>query len=193
MVRPVTEANLISAFAGESQAHMRYQIYADRAEKSGYVNIARLFRAVAYAEKIHARNHYKIIQHKGDITTVSGALFGSRTTSEDLQNGIDGEHYEIDEMYPAFMEVAKLQKEYASEISFKYAWEAEKTHAAFYERAKDSADQDQDLELDDIGVCTVCGYTVEGEMPERCPICKAKKDRFTIYQKDRVSKSSQEA
>ena len=183
MVRPVTEANLISAFAGESQAHMRYQIYADRAEKSGYDNIARLFRAVAYAEKIHARNHYRNIQHKGDITTVSGALFGSRTISDDLQNGIDGEHYEIDEMYPSFIEVAKLQKEYAAEISFKYAWEAEKTHAAFYERAKDSADQDQDLELDDLGVCTVCGYTVEGEMPERCPICKAKKDRFTIYQK----------
>ena len=182
MVRPVTESNLISAFAGESQTHMRYQLYADRAEKSGYDNIARLFRAVAYAEKIHAGNHYKAIQHKGDITTVSGALFGSKTTSEDIQNGIDGEQYEIDEMYPAFMEVAKLQKEYAAEISFRFAWEAEKTHAEFYERAKDAADQDKDLELDQIGVCIVCGYTVEGEAPERCPICKAKKDRFSVFE-----------
>ena len=176
----MTESNLISAFAGESQAHMRYQIYADRAEKSGYDNIARLFRGVAYAEMIHSGNHYKAIQHKGDITTVSGALFGSRTTSEDLQNGIDGEHHEIDEMYPAFMEVAKMQKEYAAEISFKFAWEAEKTHAAFFERAKDAADQDKDLELGEISVCQVCGYTVEGEIPERCPICKAKKNRFII-------------
>lgn len=181
MVRPMTETNLISAFAGESQAHMRYQIYADRAEKIGYSNIARLFRAVAYAEKIHAGNHYKNIQHKGEIATVSGALFGSRTTSEDLQNGIEGEHYEIDEMYPAFMEVAKLQKEYAAEISFRFGWEAEKTHAVFFERAKESVDKDQDLKLDDVGVCMVCGYTIEGEPPEKCPICKAKKDRFTIF------------
>jgi rubrerythrin len=76
-----------------------------------------------------------------------------------------------------------MQKEYAAEISFKYAWEAEKTHASFYERAKDSSDQDRDLELEDVGVCEVCGYTIEGEAPERCPICKAKKDRFKIYSK----------
>lgn len=181
MVRPMTEANLISAFAGESQAHMRYQLYADRAEKNGYTNIARLFKAIAYAEKIHAGNHYKNIQHKGDTTTVSGALFGSRNTSEDLQNGIDGENFEIDEMYPAYIEVAKAQKEYAAEISFKYAWEAEKTHAVFFERAKKESDKEMDLELDEIGVCVVCGYTVEGEIPEKCPICKAKKDRFTVF------------
>ena len=183
MVRPMTESNLISAYAGESQAHMRYTLYADRAEKNGYPNIARLFRAIAHAEKIHAGNHYKNIQHKGDATTASGALFGSRTTPEDLQNGIDGEHYEVNEMYPAFMEVAKMQKEVAAEISFRFAWEAEKTHEVFYNRAKDAADQDKDVELDKVCVCEVCGYTVEGDAPDRCPICKAKKERFTIYQK----------
>jgi rubrerythrin len=81
------------------------------------------------------------------------------------------------------MEIAKMQAEHAAEISFRFAWEAEKTHAAFYERAKDVADQDMDLELEDIGVCTICGYTVEGDVPERCPICKAKKERFTIFKK----------
>lgn len=181
MVRPMTEGNLISAYAGESQAHMKYMIYAERAEKSGYDNIARLFRAIAHAEKVHATNHYKYIQKMGGSHTFSDAAFGSRTTTEDLQNGIDGEHYEIDEMYPAFMEVAKLQKEHGAEISFRFAWEAEKTHAAFFERAKDAADQDNDLDLDDVGVCEVCGYTVEGEPPERCPICKAKRERFTVY------------
>jgi rubrerythrin len=183
LVRPVTEGNLISAFAGESQAHMRYLLYADRAKKNGFYNISRLFKAIAYAEKIHAGNHYKNIQHKGDTLTVSGALFGSRTTSEDLQNGIDGELYEINEMYPAFIEIAKMQKEYSAEISFNFAWEAEKTHVAFYERAKDASDNDTDLDIQDIGVCEVCGYTIEGEMPERCPICKAKKERFTIFRK----------
>lgn len=181
MVRPMTESNLVSAYAGESQAHMRYLLYADRAEDKGFKNIARLFRSVAYAEKIHAGNHYRNIQHKGDKTTVSAALFGSRTVEEDLQNGIDGENYEVDEMYPAFREVAKAQNEYAAETSFRFAWEAEKTHAAFYERALDSIKNEEDLELDDIGVCEVCGYTVEGEMPDRCPICKARKEKFKVF------------
>ncbi len=183
MVRPMTESNLISAYAGESQAHMRYSLYADRAEKSGYSNIARLFRAIAHAERVHAGNYYKNIQLKGATTTVSGALFGSRTTSDDLQNGIDGEHYEVEEMYPSFLEVAKMQKEYSAETSFRFAWEAEKTHEVFYNRAKEAVDKNMDLELGDIGVCEVCGYTVEGDAPDRCPICNAKKERFTVYKK----------
>ena len=177
----MTETNLISAFAGESQAHMRYLIYADRANQKGYPNLAQLFTAVAYSEKIHAGNHYKNIQHKGEASTFSGALFGSRTMEEDLQNGINGEHFEVDEMYPAYMEVAKAQKEYAAEISFRFAWEAEKTHAAFYERALDAVHNEKDLDLDQVGVCEVYGYTVEGEPPERCPICKAKKERFALF------------
>jgi rubrerythrin len=181
MVRPMTESNLVSAFAGESQAHMRYTLYAERAKKSNYSNVARLFKAIAHAEMIHAENHYKNILLKGATTTVSGALFGSRTTSEDLQNGIDGEHYEVEEMYPSFMNIAKMQNEYAAETSFRFAWEAEKTHEVFYNRAKEAVDKNTDIELDDVCVCEVCGYTVEGDAPNRCPICKAKKERFTVY------------
>ena len=114
------------------------------------------------------------------MNIVSGALFGSRTVAEDLQNGIDGEVYEVNEMYPVFMEVAKSHKEYLAEISFKYDWEAEKTHARFYKKAK-AVLKEEDLELGDIGVCNVCGYTIEEEIPERCPICKAKKDSFQIF------------
>jgi rubrerythrin len=181
MVRLMTETNLISAYAGESQAHVRYLLYADRADQKGYPNIARLFTAVAFAEKVHAGNHYKNIQHKGEASTFSGALFGSRTVEEDIQNGIDGEHFEVDEMYPSYMEVAKAQKEYAAEISFRFAWEAEKTHAAFYERALEAVQNEKDLDLGQVSVCEVCGYTVEGEPPERCPICKAKKDKFNTF------------
>lgn len=181
MVKPMTETNLISAFAGESQAHMRYLVYADRAEKKGYPNIARLFTAVAYSEKVHAGNHYRNIQRKGEASTFSGALFGSRSVEEDLQNGIDGEHFEVDEMYPAYMEVAKAQEEHAAEISFRFAWEAEKTHAAFFERAMDAVRNERDLDLGQVGVCEVCGYTVESEPPERCPICKAKRERFRVF------------
>jgi rubrerythrin len=126
----MTENSLISAFSGESQAHMRYLIFAKRAVDSGYPNISRLFTAVSHAERIHASNHYRNIQRKGDVTTIGGALFGSRNTVDDLQHGIDGENFEVNEMYPAYIEVAKSQKEYGAEVTFRYAWEAEKTHAA---------------------------------------------------------------
>ncbi|KON30053.1 hypothetical protein AC482_04865 [miscellaneous Crenarchaeota group-15 archaeon DG-45] len=181
MVRPMTDANLKSAFAGESQAHMRYAIFAQRADEAGFPNIARLFRAVAYAERVHASNHYGNIRSRGDAVTVSMAGFGSRATPEDLEIGIEGETFEVEEMYPAYLEVARAQKEYAAEVSFRYAWEAEKTHAEFYRRAKEAADEGLDVDLGPVCVCDVCGYTVEGEVPDVCPICKARRDRFKIF------------
>lgn len=181
MIKPMANMNLTSAFAGESQAHMRYVIYAKRAEVGGFLNIARLFMAVAYAEKVHARNHHENIHIKGDAVTVSVAGFGSRTTPEDLNIGIEGETFEVEEMYPAYLEVAHIQKEYAAEVSFRYAWEAEKTHAQFYRRAKEAAEAGRDLYLGSVCVCDVCGYTVEGEAPDICPICKAKNDKFRIF------------
>ena len=181
MVRPMTDGNLKSAYAGESQAHVRYSIFSQRAEKEGYSNVARLFKAIAYAERVHASNHYRSIRSEGDALTVSMAAFGSKTTSEDLQIGIDGERFEIDEMYPAYLEVAKMQKEYAAEVTFRFAWEAEKTHVALFKKAKAGIDEERDLDVGPIGVCDVCGYTVEGEPPDKCPVCKAKKERFKIY------------
>jgi rubrerythrin len=181
MVRPMTELNLISAFSGESQAHMRYLIFAKRAKEGGYSNISRLFTAVAHAERIHAGNHYRNIMTKGSQMTVGGALFGSRSIVEDLQHGIDGEHHEVEEMYPAYVAVAKEQKEYGAEITFRYALEAEKTHAGLYERAKEVAEQKRDVDFKQIAVCEVCGWTIEGEIPDQCPVCKAKKEKFTIF------------
>jgi rubrerythrin len=181
MVHQMTESNLISAYCGESQAHMRYLIFAKRATDEGYPNISRLFKAVAHAERIHASNHYRNIMVKGGQTTVGGALFGSRSTIEDLQHGLEGERHEIDEMYPAYIAVAKDQVEYGAEITFKYAWEAEKTHLALYENAKQVAEQKHDVQLGKIGVCEVCGYTVENDIPEKCPICKAKQEKFVIF------------
>ncbi len=181
MVRPMTEQNLISAFCGESQAHIRYLIFAKRATEAGFPNIARLFTAVAHAERIHAGNHYRNIVTKGPQTTTGGALFGSRSTVEDLQHGIDGEHHEVEEMYPAFMAVAKDQKEYGADVTFRYAWEAEKTHASLFARAKEAAEQKMDATFKAIGVCEVCGWTYEGETLDQCPICKAKKEKFTVF------------
>ncbi len=181
MVRHMTESNLISAYAGESQAHMRYLIYAKRAAEAGYPNISRLFTAVSHAERIHAGNHYRNIQKKGDAVTTAMAGFGSRSTVEDLDIGIGGETFEVTEMYPSYMVAAKDQGEVGAEITFRYAWEAEKTHAALYQKAKLSVEQKNDAPLKQVAVCEVCGWTVEGDVPDQCPVCKAKKDKFTVF------------
>ena len=177
----MTEANLKSAFAGESQAHMRYVVYSDRAAKNGFPNVSRLFKAVSYAERIHASNHYRNIRTKGPDVTVSMAGFGSTNTLEDLEIGIEGETFEMEEMYPAYLEVARAQKEAGAEVTFRYAWEAEKTHAEFYKKAKKVVDMGKDIQLGPMGICDVCGYTVEGEPPDLCPVCKATKDKFKMF------------
>ncbi|MFQ5837045.1 MAG: rubrerythrin family protein [Candidatus Bathyarchaeia archaeon] len=181
MVREMTETNLKSAYAGESQANMRYTIYAKRATEEGYPNVARLFTAIANAEQIHASNHYKNIESKGASLTVSGALFGTRSTSEDLQAAIDGETFEVKEMYPAYKAVAKAQGEKSAEQSFTWALEAEKIHAGLYQKAKQAVDRGEDVDLGPIRICQVCGYTVEGDAPDRCPICNSLKDKFKSF------------
>jgi rubrerythrin len=181
MVRKMTESNLRSAFAGESQARMRYTIYAERAQQSGFPDVARLFNAVVFAEKVHATNHYRNIMSKGGATTVSEAVFGSRNTAEDIQAGIDGETFEITEMYPAYKAVAQAQGEKSAEVAFTWALESEKMHLSLYQRAKQAVDQGKDAVFNSIQVCSVCGYTLEGEAPERCPVCKATKDQFKAF------------
>jgi len=182
MVREMTEINLRSAHAGECQAHIRYRIFSERAEKLGWSNVARLFEAVSFAERIHAGNHFRNILSKGGATTVAAAVFGSRNTSEDLQAGIDGETFEINEMYPAYKAVAQFQGEKAAETTFTWALEAEKMHVDLYKRAKQAVDQGRDVSLGPVQVCTVCGYTVEGDAPDKCPVCNALKNKFRTFQ-----------
>lgn len=117
MVREMTETNLRRAYGGESQAHMRYNTFAWRA-KEKFPNVSRMFTAIAVAEEIHANNHFRNIKTKGAATVTSGALFGSSNTSEDLQAGIDGESFEINEMYPAYRAVAQFQGEKGADLSF---------------------------------------------------------------------------
>ena len=181
MGKEMTETNLKSAYAGESQANMRYTIYAKKAAEEGYPNVSRLFTAVASAEQIHASNHYRLITSKGGSVTVSMAVFGTRNTSENLQAGIDGETFEINEMYPAYRAVAQFQGEKGADLSFKYAEEAEKTHLTFYQKAKQAVDKGKDLPLGKMQICSVCGYTMEGDAPDKCPICGASKDKFKTY------------
>jgi rubrerythrin len=180
MVRAMTEENLRSAYGGESQAHMRYSIFAERA-KDKFPNVSRLFTAVAAAEKVHATNHFRNIKTKGGAAVTSAAVFGATTTSEDLQAGIDGESFEINEMYPAYRAVAQFQGEKGADLSFRYAEEAEKMHLTLYQKSKQLVDKGKDPPLGKIQVCSVCGYTVEGDAPDKCPVCAASKDKFRAY------------
>jgi rubrerythrin len=102
-------------------------------------------------------------------------------TSQNLQGGIDGETYEINEMYPTFLETAKFQVEKGAERSFSYALSSEKTHVAFFQKAKSAVDSGKDVQLGPVQVCTVCGWTYEGDAPDVCPICGAKKDKFRTF------------
>jgi len=178
----ITSANLHNAYGGESMAHMRYRTWGDKAEQDGFPNTARLFRAITFAEQIHANNHFRELRDLvGGFVSNSAAVFGLGSTSQNLQGGIDGETFEINEMYPTYLETAKFQGEKGAQQSFYYALSAEKTHAAFFQKAKAAVDSGKDFKLGPMQICTVCGYTLEGDAPDKCPICGAKKEKFRTF------------
>ena len=167
-MRPKSEENLSAAFAGESQAHMKYKAFATKAKREGYANISRLFQAISFAEEVHATNHFRILGHLND-------------TSENLQAAVDGETYEVEEMYPSFISAAEEEEEKAAARSEIWALEAEKIHARLYGQAKDAVDDGSDMELDTINICSTCGWTGLGEAPDVCPVCGAKKEFFKQF------------
>ncbi len=178
----MTVQNLRSAFGGESMAHMRYRIWGAKAEAEGFPNVARLFQAISVAEERHATNHFRAMRRvEGAASVGAMAGFGLGTTSQNLQGAIDGETFEIREMYPVYMQAAQFQGEKAAERAFLYALEAEKIHAAMYKAAKDAVDAGKDMELGPVHICFVCGHTVEGQPPEKCPICNTRRDKFIPF------------
>lgn len=157
-----TEADLREAFAGESQANRKYLAFAEKADKDGYAQVARLFRAAAAAETVHAHAHLK-------------ALGGIGDTAANLKEAVAGETHEFKNMYPEMIEHAKADGHKAAERSFTYANEVEQVHANLYQKALDNLENQADTEY---WVCNVCGYTCEDDAPEICPVCKAKKQAF---------------
>jgi rubrerythrin len=181
-MKQMTEQNMINAFGGESMANMRYRHFAVRAEREKLPNVARLFRAIAHAEYVHPGDHYREIRHlDGGFVANSMGAFGPGDTGKNLGLAIAGETFEVEEMYPTYIEVARFQGEKTAERSFDWSYQTEKMHTALYEKAKKAVDAGGDVTLGPIQVCEVCGYTLEGEAPETCPVCKAKRDRFTAY------------
>jgi len=157
-----TEQDLKQAFAGESQANRKYLAFAKKAEEEGYKAVAKLFRAAAEAETVHAHNHLR-------------ELKGVKGTKENLEEAINGESYEFQQMYPAMIEDAKSEDNKSALRSFHIANEVEKVHAGLYKKALENLGKNPDV---DYFVCKVCGYTAEGNAPDTCPVCGAKKVAF---------------
>jgi rubrerythrin len=159
--------HLRTAFAGESQANRKYLAYAEKADKDGLPNLARLFRAAADAETVHAIRHWRTL----------GMI---RSSAENLEDAIAGETYEVNQMYPTFLEAARAAGDKAAAHSFAGALETEKVHKALYEQARAAVAAGKDIEAAaGYHTCEVCGYThVGSQPPERCPVCKALRDKF---------------
>jgi len=160
-----TQENLQSAFAGESQANRKYLFFADKAEEEGHPRIARLFRAAAESETVHARNHLK-------------TMGGIGSTRDNLQAAVSGENYEFTKMYPGFIEQAKAENNNDAQVSFDWANKVEKIHHRLYQKALEALEARKQMKDEPYFVCQGCGYTVGGEAPERCPVCGAPRSMF---------------
>lgn len=159
-----TTDNLQAAFAGESQANRKYLAFAKQADKEGLGQVAKLFRAAAEAETIHAHNHLRV-------------LGGVKTTKENLEEAINGETYEFTKMYPQMITDAEEEDASAAAMSFDHANEVEKVHENLFSKASQDMMAGQNF---DYNVCGVCGYTAEGEAPDKCPVCGAPKNKFKL-------------
>ena len=157
-----SEENLREAFAGESQANRKYLAFSKKADKEGYAQVAKLFRAAAAAETVHAHAHLRTLK-------------GINSTADNLKEAIAGETHEFKTMYPAMIEDAKAEDNKAALRSFDYANAVEKVHADLYTNALANMDG---MAAADYYVCNVCGYTCENEAPDECPVCNAKKKAF---------------
>lgn len=160
-----TTENLKAAFAGESQANRKYTAFSRKAEQEGYNQIAKLFRAAAEGETVHALNHFRVMN-------------GVKTTEENLQEAIKGEHYEFTEMYPEFLDKAKQEKVKAAMEVFEEAKKVEVIHHKAYTQALETIKKGKDLEEKEYWVCQHCGNLMTGKTPEQCPICGHPRKEF---------------
>jgi rubrerythrin len=160
-----TSDNLQAAFAGESQASRKYLYFAEKADEEGYKQIARLFRAASDAETVHARNHLNVMK-------------GIKSTADNLKTAIGGENYEFTKMYPDFMKQAEVEGNSEANNTFYLANKVEQVHHSLYQTALGMLEKGQALSEKPMYVCQHCGNTVEGEPPDKCPVCGRPKNMF---------------
>jgi rubrerythrin len=157
--------DLKAAFAGESQANRKYLAFAKKADAEGHTQVAKLFRAAAAAETVHAHNHLR-------------ALDGVSSTADNLKAAIAGENYEWVTMYPEFMQDAEAESMKRALNSFRFAFEVEKIHEALYQKALDMLEAQKPQPEVDYYVCPICGLTHEGPIEGNCPICNTPASKF---------------
>jgi len=160
-----TMDNLQEAFAGESQANRKYLAFAKKADEDGLPQVAKLFRAAAEAETVHAHAHLRV-------------MGGIKSTTENLEEAIEGEAAEFREMYPKFLATAQEEGMKPAEFSFKNALAVEEIHHALYSKALEAVKSGNDLPATPVFVCPVCGNTVEGNVPDTCPVCNVPGSKF---------------
>jgi rubrerythrin len=160
-----TVDDLKDAFAGESQANRKYLAFAKKADEEGFVQVAKLFRAAAEAETVHAHNHLR-------------AMDGVAGTLENLKEALGGETYEVESMYPPMVADAEADGNKRALTSFKYALEVEKVHAQLYKEAVENINKKEAVY--DYFVCPVCGFTAPRYAPDKCPVCGVSGTKFTI-------------
>jgi len=162
-----TTDNLLAAFAGESQANRKYLAFAKTAEAEGKTNLAKLFRATAEGETVHALKHLN-------------ALGAVKDSEENLRGAVAGETYEIETMYPGFIADAEAEGEAKATMSLNNAYEVEKVHQQLYSEALEKVEAGNDIEQTEYHVCSVCGNLFSGDVPDVCPICGTPKEKFML-------------
>ena len=162
-----TKENLAESFAGESQANRKYLAFAKQAEVDGYPQVAKLFRAAAHAETVHAHAHLR-------------AMGGIKSTADNLASAIEGEGFEFQNMYPPYLEEAKKEGDMMAEVSFRNALAVEEIHYELYRNAAAAVKGGADLAARSVYVCEICGNTVYDAAPDKCQVCGVPKERFTL-------------
>lgn len=160
-----TQENLQEAFAGESQANRTYLAFAKKADEDGFPQVAKLFRAAADSETVHALAHLKVL---GKV----------KSTADNLKHSVHGENYEHTSMYPGFVEQAKAEGNKEAQMSFYYAMQVEVLHEELYSKALEAVSAGSDLSGEEMHVCQFCGYVAEGDVPKRCPVCGRPAEMF---------------
>lgn len=156
---------LREAYVGEAKAVLRLKMFADRADKDGYPQIARLFRVIAFSEEIHGMRALRVLKE-------------IKTTEENLAESFESEKTVAEIAYDRFVKMAEQAGDKQALLHFSQSRDVEETHAKLYKQAMNHFMEERQAVYH---VCKVCGYVADGVLPEECPVCAAKKDQFTTF------------
>jgi rubrerythrin len=157
-----TKEALQMAYAGEAKAALRLRVYAEKAEEEGFPQMAKLFRVIARSEEIHGARALRVLK---DV----------KSTEENLAESFESEQQVAEVAYGEFIRQAEAEGNRAAVLHFSQSKDVEETHAKLYKEAMSHLMEERETTY---YVCLVCGYVADGALPEACPVCGAKSERF---------------